>query len=106
MLGRLATAGWNIIQDPSRAHTIIVNTCSFIESAIEESIDTILDFAAYKQNGPCRRLIVTGCLPERFREKNFFSVAKGSIQFLFLTNIRDFINIEIFSRVGLAIVGG
>ncbi len=69
MLGRLATAGWNIIQDPARAHTIIVNTCSFIESAIEESIDTILDFAAYKQNGPCRRLIVTGCLPERFREK-------------------------------------
>lgn len=69
MLGRLATAGWNIIQDPSRAHTIIVNTCSFIESAIDESIDTILDFAAYKQNGPCRRLIVTGCLPERFREK-------------------------------------
>lgn len=69
MLGRLADAGWNIIQDPARAHTIIVNTCSFIESAINESIDTILELAAYKQNGSCRRMIVTGCIPERFREK-------------------------------------
>jgi len=69
MLGRLEKAGWNIIQDPAKAHTIIVNTCSFIESAIEESIDTILDYASHKQNGSCRRLIVTGCLPERFREK-------------------------------------
>ncbi len=69
MLGRLVTAGWNIVREPSKANTIIVNTCSFIESAIDESIDTILDFGALKQNGSCRRLIVAGCLPERFREK-------------------------------------
>ena len=69
MLGRLAGAGWNIIKDPAGANAIIINTCSFIESAISESIDTILDLAKYKQNGKCRRIIVTGCLPERFREK-------------------------------------
>lgn len=69
MLGRLAGAGWNITKDPAGASTVIINTCSFIESAISESIDTILELAKYKQNGTCRRIIVTGCLPERFREK-------------------------------------
>jgi len=69
MLGRLAGAGWNIMKEPAGANAIIINTCSFIESAINESIDTILELAKYKQNGKCRRIIVTGCLPERFREK-------------------------------------
>lgn len=69
MLGRLAGAGWNIVKEPAGAGVIIINTCSFIESAISESIDTILELAKYKQNGACRRIIVTGCLPERFREK-------------------------------------
>jgi ribosomal protein S12 methylthiotransferase len=68
MLGRLIKAGWRITQDPQNADTIIVNTCSFIESAVNESIDTILELARYKSNGTCRRLIITGCLPERFRE--------------------------------------
>jgi len=68
MLGRLIKAGWRITQDPGNADTIIVNTCSFIESAVNESIDTILELARYKNNGSCRRLIITGCLPERFRE--------------------------------------
>ncbi len=69
MLGRLAAAGWNIMKDPAGVSAIIINTCSFIESAITESIDTILELAKHKQNGRCRRIIVTGCLPERFREK-------------------------------------
>jgi ribosomal protein S12 methylthiotransferase len=68
MLGRLTKAGWRITQDPQNADTIIVNTCSFIESAVNESIDTILELAKYKGNGSCRRMIVAGCLPERFRE--------------------------------------
>ena len=68
MLGRLIKAGWRITQDPQNADTIIVNTCSFIESAVNESIDTILELARFKSNGTCRRLIITGCLPERFRE--------------------------------------
>jgi ribosomal protein S12 methylthiotransferase len=68
MMGRLIKAGGVIAQNPEDADTIIVNTCSFIESAVNESIDTILELARYKLRGNCRRLIVTGCLPERFRE--------------------------------------
>lgn len=68
MLGRLIKAGWRITQDPQFADAIIVNTCSFIESAVNESIDTILELARFKNNGTCRRLIITGCLPERYRE--------------------------------------
>ena len=68
MLGQLINAGWRITQDPQHADMIIVNTCSFIESAVNESIDTILEFARFKNNGTCRRLIITGCLPERYRE--------------------------------------
>ncbi len=68
MLGRLRRAGWTVTRNPAEAAVIIVNTCSFIESAADESIDTILELAAYKQRGVCRRLIVAGCLPERYRE--------------------------------------
>ena len=69
MLGRLKQAGWIPTDDPEEAHAIVVNTCSFIESAAEESIETIVELAGYKKSGPCRRLVVTGCLPERYREK-------------------------------------
>lgn len=69
MMGRLMQSGWTHTRHPSQADVIIINTCSFIESAIEESIDTILELAAYKETGVCRRLIVAGCLPERFREE-------------------------------------
>ena len=68
MIGRLKKAGWSLTDDPEQAATIVVNTCSFIESAVEESIDTILALADYKKEGICDRLIVTGCLPERYRE--------------------------------------
>ena len=66
MLGRFAAGHWRITRDPTLAHVIIVNTCSFIESAVNESIDTILELAKFKKKGTCRRLIVAGCLPERF----------------------------------------
>jgi ribosomal protein S12 methylthiotransferase len=69
MLGRLKQAGWLPTDDPEQAHAIVVNTCSFIESAAEESIETIVELAEYKKSGLCRRLVVTGCLPERYREK-------------------------------------
>jgi ribosomal protein S12 methylthiotransferase len=69
MLGRLQQAGWSITDNPEEAHTIVVNTCSFIESAAEESVETIVELAEFKKSGSCRRLVVTGCLPERYREK-------------------------------------
>ena len=68
MTGKLREAGCVPVQDPEDADVIIVNTCSFIEAAANESIDTILALAALKKEGSCSRLIVTGCLPERYRE--------------------------------------
>lgn len=68
MLGDLVGNGFALTQDPAQADVIIVNTCSFIESAVNESIDAILGLVQYKKSGKCIRLIVTGCLPERFRE--------------------------------------
>jgi ribosomal protein S12 methylthiotransferase len=68
MLGRLNQCGWELTRAPDEARVIIVNTCSFIESAANESIDTILALAQHKKSGACRRLIVVGCLPERYRE--------------------------------------
>ncbi len=68
MTGLLRQAGWRPTPDPSAAGLIVVNTCSFIEPAADESIDTILELARMKGDGNCRRLIVAGCLPERYRE--------------------------------------
>ncbi len=65
MLGLLAGEGHKIVADPEVADVIIVNTCGFIESAKQESIDTILEMAEHKK-GRCRLLIVTGCLAERY----------------------------------------
>ncbi len=69
MQGQLVNAGWSVTDEIAEAHVIIVNTCSFIESAINESVDTILELAKFKETGACQKLIVTGCLPERFREE-------------------------------------
>ena len=69
MMGRIKRAGWTLVDEPEEAEVIVVNTCSFIEEAADESIDMILELARYKAVGKCTRLIVAGCLPERFREK-------------------------------------
>jgi ribosomal protein S12 methylthiotransferase len=66
MLGRLVEEQWQVVDDPAAAELIVVNTCSFIASAADESIDTILALAEYKKTGVCERLVVTGCLPQRY----------------------------------------
>ncbi|GAB6097146.1 30S ribosomal protein S12 methylthiotransferase RimO [Desulfatiferula olefinivorans] len=66
MLGRLVNEQWVLVDDPAAARLIVVNTCSFIASAADESIDTILALAEYKKTGQCERLVVTGCLPQRY----------------------------------------
>jgi ribosomal protein S12 methylthiotransferase len=68
MLGFLDRAGYAITTDEKDADIIIVNTCSFIKEAKQESIDAILDLADRKHDGRCRLLIVTGCLPQRYQE--------------------------------------
>lgn len=65
MMGLLTGQGHKIVSSPEMADVLIVNTCAFIESAKQESIDTILEMADYKK-GRCRLLIVTGCLAERY----------------------------------------
>ena len=66
MLSVLTQAGHIFTPDPAEADIIIVNTCGFIDPAKEESIQTILEMAGYKQNGRCKKLIVTGCLAQRY----------------------------------------
>lgn len=69
MLGALAQAGHTMTDDPEQADVIVVNTCCFIHDAREESISAILEMAEYRKNGPCRALIVAGCLAERYRRE-------------------------------------
>ena len=69
MLYYLKDGAFEITNDYSVADIIIVNTCAFIESARAEAIDTILEMAEYKKSGKCKQLIVTGCLPEKYRDQ-------------------------------------
>jgi ribosomal protein S12 methylthiotransferase len=65
-LGLLSREGYPLTTDPLRAEVLIVNTCSFIEGATQEAIKTILQLSRFKKEGPCRLLIVSGCLPQRY----------------------------------------
>lgn len=70
MLGALLGAGMSITNDPARADVLIINTCSFIDAAQEESVDTILEYAAQRERSrPTQALMVAGCLPQRHREE-------------------------------------
>jgi ribosomal protein S12 methylthiotransferase len=67
MMGQLVAGGHELTPHPSDADVIVVNTCSFIDPAKQESVDTILEMAEYKKTGRAQRLIVAGCLVERYR---------------------------------------
>src|SRR5262245_1456430 len=69
MLGTLARQGYSITPDKEQADVIVVNTCGFIDSAKKESIDAILEMAALKSDGNCKKLVVSGCLAERYRHE-------------------------------------
>ncbi len=69
MLGTLAEAGYRLVQEPEKAEVIVVNTCGFIESAKEESVDAIVELAQLKGAGRCRKLVVTGCLVQRHADE-------------------------------------
>ena len=74
MLGLIREKQLEITNDPAEADLIIVNTCGFIESAKEESINTVLQMAEYKQNGSCQYLVMTGCLGQRYADELFESM--------------------------------
>jgi ribosomal protein S12 methylthiotransferase len=67
MMGHLTSQGHQLTPHPSDADVIVVNTCSFIDPAKQESVDTILEMAEYKKTGRAQKLIVAGCLVERYR---------------------------------------
>ena len=69
MLHKLVSAGYEVVTEETEADVVIVNTCGFIESAKQESIDQLLDVAWLKENGNLKALIATGCLAERYREQ-------------------------------------
>jgi ribosomal protein S12 methylthiotransferase len=68
MLGRLTQAGWQVTGEPEAADLLLVNTCAFIEPACKEAVDTILDLARLKEADPDKRLVVAGCLVQRYGE--------------------------------------
>ena len=69
MLAKLEQAGFELVAESGLADVVIVNTCGFIEDAKKESIENILEFAQLKQEGRIQRIIVTGCLAERYQEE-------------------------------------
>jgi ribosomal protein S12 methylthiotransferase len=69
MLHQLSAAGFFITQEPEEAEVVVINTCSFIESATQESIETILEAARLKKEGVCQVLAVTGCFPQRYKNQ-------------------------------------
>ena len=90
MVGTLLRDGWKSEDDPEKADAVVVNTCGFIASAKEESVDTILAMAELKKTNPKMKLIVAGCLTQRYKTQ----LAKG------LPEVDLFIGTDEFSRVG------
>jgi len=86
MLGVLRKGGFEIVADLSEADVAIVNTCGFLESAVKESIDAVLDAAEYKEKGRLRKLIVAGCMVERYRDSLVESLPEAD-GFLLLDDI-------------------
>ncbi|MGZ3589101.1 MAG: 30S ribosomal protein S12 methylthiotransferase RimO [Thermodesulfobacteriota bacterium] len=66
ILGLLSKEGYLLTTDPSMADVLIINTCSFIEEATKEAVETILHLSSFKREGRCRLLVVSGCLPQRY----------------------------------------
>ena len=69
MLGLAQQAGHQLTRDAAEADVLVVNTCAFIDKAKQESIDTILEMAEHKKTGACSKLVVTGCMAERYRDE-------------------------------------
>lgn len=74
MLKKLVDAGYVLVQDADKADVVIVNTCGFIEDAKKESIDAILEMADFKADGVLKKIIVTGCLAQRYGEEVFTEI--------------------------------
>ena len=74
MLKKLVDAGYILVQEADKADVVIVNTCGFIEDAKKESIDAILEMADFKSDGLLQKIIVTGCLAQRYADEIFSEI--------------------------------
>jgi len=92
MLGSLRSRGYTITADLENADLIVVNTCGFIQEAVEESIDAVLEAATYRKDGRCRQLVVAGCLVERLKSE----LAQA------LPEVDAFLSIDEITKVGLS----
>ena len=91
--------GYPLTTDPEEAKYLIVNTCGFLKDAVEESIDTILDLAEIKKNDPTKKLIVTGCMVQRYREELLKELPEVDL----FTGTGEFHNIPGFLKKGIKI---
>ncbi|MCK5543147.1 MAG: 30S ribosomal protein S12 methylthiotransferase RimO [Desulfobacterales bacterium] len=92
MAGQLELAGHKIVDDPYLASVVIVNTCGFISAASEEAVDIILSMAQLKKIGQLKRLIVTGCLVERYKNDNLLSSMPEVDAFLGTAAVSQIVN--------------
>ena len=79
MIGTLRRAGYSVVHDPAEAQAIIVNTCGFIQDAVQESIDLILELSEYKTNGQCRGLVIVGCMAQRYKAEIMESIPEADV---------------------------
>jgi ribosomal protein S12 methylthiotransferase len=86
MLGRLTQAGWEVTGAPEAADVLLVNTCGFIEAACQEAVDTILELGRVKADHPGKRLVVAGCLVQRYGEE----LAKELLEVDWFIGVNDF----------------
>lgn len=69
MLYKIRERGYKLVTDPAKANVVVINTCGFIQSAKEEAIETILELAKLKEEGTIKKIVVTGCLAQRYKEE-------------------------------------
>ncbi len=95
MLGRLTQAGWEVVDSPEAAQLLLVNTCGFIQEACREAVDTILELARHKEADSGKRLLVAGCLVQRYGE----ALATDLPEVDYFVGVHDFPNLgEILDR--------
>lgn len=90
MLAALEQAGYAVVESPEQASVLLVNTCGFIRPAVEEAIDTVLEMAAYKEDNPQQKLVVTGCMVQRY----------GSELLAEMPEVDLFVGLDDFPRIG------
>lgn len=79
LLAQIKLRGCEITSDINAAHVLIINTCSFLEEARMEAIDTIIEYAAYKERGALEKIVVTGCLPQKFIGEIFEELVEADV---------------------------